>query len=523
MTDQAVKSNSSLTKWMYPAILLVSFFILYNKVFDEKLDLNGDNAAYFVHGKGIAEGAGYVKYNTLAQRPANHYPIGYPVIIGLTMKVFGDDIVTIKRANGFFLLSFTVLFFFLIKHITKNDLLAFGTALLCLLNSHLLRYSTIIMSEVPYLLFSIVTVYYLIQSDWEQSPFKNRNFWIMLLFLGVTYYIRTAGVALFGGILLFLLFKKKWTYSGVLFGGFAIFPILWKIRGNMAGLEGSSYMKQLLRVNPYRAELGQAGIGDFITRFWNNFERYITVEIPNGIFPFLDRPQIDRESGEMMLEMGDWILGILIIALVLFGLKKLSKYGDLLFFYLLGTFGILMLWPDVWTGPRFLISILPILIFLLFFGLWNLANLGLEKAGSKGQVPAWSLLVFTLFYFKPIGELEEQADANYPAQWKNYFALADYVKQNTNKETTVVACRKPELFYVFANRYTIRYKDTPEVGELIAKLDEQSVTHVAFAPYLGYGSEQRYLAPALQSSPQLFPTVQQFKNPDTWLLKYARN
>ena len=45
--------------YVYGAILLLTFFNIYSKVFDEKVDLNGDNVSYYILGQSIATGQGY--------------------------------------------------------------------------------------------------------------------------------------------------------------------------------------------------------------------------------------------------------------------------------------------------------------------------------------------------------------------------------------------------------------------------------------------------------------------------------
>jgi len=248
-------------------------------------------------------------------------------------------------------------------------------------------------------------------------------------------------------------------------------------------------------------------------RFANNFTRYITAEIPNGLLPFIEVDYTTTTGSS-------WLFGLVLLALGVYGIFNIAaKHRLLILFYMLGTFGILMLWPDVWTGPRFLISVVPILLFVLVLGIIGLLNLAAKKLSLNKTFNPLFLLIIGLFMFPTLRVLEANADTPYPPNWQNYFELAKWTKQNT-PANTVISCRKPNLFYVFANRSTFRFKDTDKPAKLLNHLSENGANYVVFAPQLGYGSDVRYLYPVIEKQPQLFPVALQYSNPDTYLLQY---
>ena len=123
-------NRGKIYSFIYIIILLIAFFKVYPYIFDEKLDLNGDNTDYYSLGAAISQGEGYVNIMSVSKSPANKYPPGYPFIVGITMKVFSNDIITIKKLNGFFLLASIIVLFFLFYTITGNVHLAFVFSLL---------------------------------------------------------------------------------------------------------------------------------------------------------------------------------------------------------------------------------------------------------------------------------------------------------------------------------------------------------------------------------------------------------
>ena len=63
-------------RFLYPVILLAIFAPTYVLIFDTKLDLSGDNARYYVLGKALSLGKGYVDIHTReADRAANVPPV----------------------------------------------------------------------------------------------------------------------------------------------------------------------------------------------------------------------------------------------------------------------------------------------------------------------------------------------------------------------------------------------------------------------------------------------------------------
>ena len=98
--------------FLYPVLLVLIFAPVYALIFDTKLDLNGDNARYYVLGKALSLGRGYVDIHTRDENPAGNVPPGYPAIIGLVMKLASSDFAAVKTANGIFFLAAIISLFF---------------------------------------------------------------------------------------------------------------------------------------------------------------------------------------------------------------------------------------------------------------------------------------------------------------------------------------------------------------------------------------------------------------------------
>ncbi|HKK44986.1 MAG TPA: glycosyltransferase family 39 protein [Balneolaceae bacterium] len=506
-TRETIKKN--LTP-IYLALVGIVCAICYYYSFDPKVFIGGDNVYYYNLGKAIATGKGYVTLNQPGLPYASHYPPGYPAIIALVMTLFSQSIITIKIFNGIFLLGSAICSFYIFETLSENKHLAFAGSLLIVLNASMLKYSTIMMSEIPFLLFSMVALLLFIRAKKESNPLRQPYFYGFIVCLSIAFHIKTLGMALVSGTILYMLFYKRWKWAISTAAGFGLLALPWIIRNRMIGA-GGSYVHQLLMVNPYRPELGMAGVSDFVLRFWNNLQRYIAVEIPNGILPVL-------KNNVTSYSFLAWVIGILMCLIIVYGLYRLKNYAVLMGAYFISMFGILLLWPSVWFGVRFLLPIIPLLLFCFLVGLHQLLSLASEKLGAVVHWSPLYLLLLGLTFIPSINARRMQAKAHYPANWGTYIQIAKWARKNTDPDA-IISCRKPAIFYLFSERKTFRFKDTPNHEELFQDLKKRGTDYVVL-DQLGFSSTPRYLYPMLKKYQNHFKTVLKGTTTQTYLLKF---
>ena len=492
-------------------LITVGFMICYALVFDPKIDLNGDNASYYILGKALNMGEGYININSVFKSPNNHFPPGYPFLLSIIM-IISDSFIAIKLMNGLFFLLSLFLSFVLVRKITDNKIISWLVILFLLLNTHLLRYSTIMMTEIPFLFFSILSIYFFFSADNREDRRSYIYYGAAFAAFITAFYIRTLGIALLGPFIVVMIFDltRKWKIIASYIVGFILLFLPWWLRGR--GLGGNSYLKQLVMINPYRPELGQGGIGDFGLRVVKNFERYVAREIPDVIFPF---KTIHYREAVTSLE---WIFGILLILIIALGLWNLTRYKKQVLGYIGCTFAVLLLWPDVWVGVRFVLPLLPFLLLLFINGLQSIIIFIQEKIKLKSTLTLWLILVLLFPFIPDVIALNQNARQRYNRKWHNYFEIARWFKRSELTDV-VVSCRKPAMFYLFSGTYTTRYMFTQDDGELLEDLIDRKANYVV-VDQLGYSSTIRYLYPAIQNNPDRFKLVTQIDNPDTYLLKF---
>ena len=124
--------------------------------------------------------------------------------------------------------------------------------ILVAVNSHLLRYSTILMTEIPFMFFLMLSLYSVVNINFKKQWFKDRWFWLMIGFVGIAYYTRTAGLALIPAFPIYFALEKKWRYavaSGILLIAITIPWYVWMQGHNEEGFLGAMFM-----VDPYNID-----------------------------------------------------------------------------------------------------------------------------------------------------------------------------------------------------------------------------------------------------------------------------
>jgi hypothetical protein len=126
-------------------------------------------------------------------------------------------------------------------------------------------------------------------------------------------------------------------------------------------------------------------------------------------------------------------------------------------------------------------------------------------------------ILISIFLVPSIKKLRHDADTELKPAWANYYNLAKWVDENL-EANAIIACRKPAMFYLYSNSFTVNYKYTEDEQDLINDLYNKQVDYVVMEQ-LGYSSTSRYLYPVIQNNPKRFELVQELNNPDTYLFR----
>ncbi|MEY4650324.1 MAG: hypothetical protein RJA06_397 [Bacteroidota bacterium] len=491
-------------RFKLPALFALAFGLVYAFIFDSKLDMGGDNAGYYILGRALLQGEGYTNIHIPGTPAASHFPPGYPALLAVAM-LFGKSFTWLKVVNGILFGAALWWFRSIAEKATGSTAFAWVAVLLVGLNSHLLRSSTIMMSEIPYTAASILALWTLLRWDPESKAFyRSYDFWLVVVLASAAFYIRTAGIALGAGIGLYLLFERRWAAAFTFGGAFFALYLPWVLRGRAVDA-GSAYVDQLLSVNPYRPEEGQIDVSGLWDRIAENAGRYLGQELPNSMIPSLT---VDYNPEAPVSHP---FVGLLLLGLIAYGIVRLPKLRWLVAGYVLASFAIFLVWPSVWYGVRFIQPLVPVLVLSAVYGAWELL---------RRVLPSWNPWWFAalgLLLLAPVRTLNDEAKLDYPMPYQNYFRLGEFAKANVPADAQF-ATTKPALWYLFAERKATRIPTEADPALFMQRLQEEGLNYVV-VDQLGYGSVGRYFVPAYQAYPERFELVAQLPNPDTYIFK----
>ncbi|MFA8301369.1 MAG: hypothetical protein ACEPOV_14470 [Hyphomicrobiales bacterium] len=504
-------------KYIIPILFIPIIILLLVKTFDEKLHMGGDNAHYYILAKSIKQDFSYKEIQRPDAPPAKHFPPGYPLFLSIALFFGKYAFIVGKVLNGVLLIISFLIFYLLMDEVLSKNYLKVLASVFFVFNANLYYYSTYMMSEILFMLTTLLTLLLIAKS----KHLVNRKYWIyfaLIILLSIyTWYIRTIGTSLIIAIVIYYLIQKKWKESLIYTGSIVLGLLPWIIRNKNLG--GNSYMNQLMKVNPLSPEDGIMGLSDWGIRIWENFVRYISYEMYALFFPYIRYINYKVNAPIWM-----YILGGILFVLMIIGMIKLKKYGWLIFFYLGATIGILLLWPSIWKGVRFIVPLYPVLLLLSIKGLHSVFIFGasmFKKENYQKRVVLIGMLLTLIIVpnmINGIKGLQSIVRSELKPSYQNYFRMAAYCNQKLPKDA-VICCRKPNLFYLMSNRKVTNFKNTSDKNEFMNLLVDRNVRYVV-VDQLGYSNVGKYLVPFIQENKYLFRPINKLPKPDTYLLEF---
>jgi hypothetical protein len=472
--------------------------------FDSLPSLIGDNAEFMILAKSLAAGNGFRYINHPDNRAATKYPPGFPALLAGWISVFGDSVVSMKVCVLVCYVAAAGLTFMIGKRLVgwSWGLLA---SLLPALSATTAGYSHQVLSDVPYMCFSLVGIYLLL------SGYRRR--WHLLAGLAVcvwAFVVRSAGMSLVFAAAAFLFLKGMKKEALATLGVAAAVAILWSVRNYAMTGEGSRYMQVLFSANPYDPDVGLLNFSGVVNRILTNAGGYLGGLLPVTLLPTLIRPA--STGGPSGLGV---LVSVLAITVAGLGGYSLRKRGLLINIYLVTYFAVYLVWPEVWRSERFMVPIAPLLAIYLIWGLRTiLAYFDMPRVATfvlcAGLVA--SNLVSLPDYLR--------RERGYPPGWVRYLETAQWAGANTD-QASVVMCRKPFLFHLFSERKTIGYPFTRDKDAMRAYLFEARPDYIVLDDFGGGGSvTDVYVVPVLKEMTAYLSVAYETQEPVNKLLRF---
>ncbi len=512
-------------QWTVPAAVALLTLFLGVWTFDAKLSLSGDNTEFITLARSMAAGEGLVHINSPDPQPATKYPFAFPLLLAPFEWLFPGDWVPMKVWVLVLFAAGMAVLYQLVKE-KAGALPALATVVLSLAAGKsylthgpdgivygplLLHYSHQVMSEAPYLTFSLLALW-LVERGIAREGIKGNGWLIGGFFCALwTYYIRTAGITLVAAIIVYLLLRRDFR-RGLVFAAAAFICWLpWTLRNRAVG-GGGVYIRQLFMVNPYHPERGLLDLGGFVERFFGQLGLYLTRELPNTLVPYFTGAETLFHPASLLL------IGLAVAATVL-----CIKRGDhqLLLIYAAFFVGVVLLWP--WPGDRFLVPIVPVLVFLQVWVVLQLRDALVARGGGAGDAGKYLVWVLLLIYVLPLPggakRLADYSQADYPPQWSRYYQAGQWLKANAS-EDAVVLCRKGYWMYIISGRRCVGFPFAAP-DEVLAHMERENVDYVVLES-LGFPQTVQHLVPAVNEYRDRFEALWQDQTVPTYVLRFLK-
>jgi hypothetical protein len=480
------------TRPLAVAALLVGLHVLLALLsFEPRPHTGGDNAAYISLARSLLERASYLELWDPAEPPHTKYPPVFPAVLALALAAGLQPFVQLKLVVIAFS-AVAVGFSFLWLRARRRPLIALGIGLLLAIAPGVLREGRWILSDVPFWCFTIIALWAfekLQRDDW-------RRFAVAAAAVLLAYFTRSAGLPLVLAALLWLAWRAHWRQLAALAALMVVPAALWWLRARAFGPAG--YASEFWLINPYMPDAGTIGAADAVDRVLANLGKYTGIHLPSllggGPSPLLHFIGVSA----FLLAVPGWLLRL-----------RRGRVADL---FLPAYLGLILLWPAVWSGERFLLPVLPLLLFYAAAGLlWTVRRVSARYDCAVGTAAVLLVLLMATPALAESVRAGRACTALYRAgvafpclpgpYWHDFFQVAVWMGEALDDDA-VVLTRKPRLFYVLSGLRGANYPLSGESDQFAAAVGRTGARYVVF-DRLDSVSEL-YLRPVLTRRPDAF-------------------
>lgn len=452
----------------------------------------GDNFAYFSISRAIAQGKGYTELWNPNLSLHTQYPPIFPILL-LPAALFNSY--SLAKIIVFLCYMFSLFFSYcLFKEL--NDSKSNDTTLLALsflaFTPVLLEYGSWVLSEIPYILVSILSLYF-----WSKNRYNVSLFFAILTFL-----TRTAGITLLITVSFFYLLKFKEEKKKIILPLLSLSSIiLWMgYTHTFKDSSQQSYLQQLLFKNPYNPDLGNINILDLLTRVFQNIWA-MPLKVFYQIF-----------WGEVKSIPFPLFIGILLLGLIIIGVcgdkifpkktkkdikKNSTKFStiNLIKIYLPLYLLTVWTWPTVWSADkRFYLPILPLIAFWLGKGVTETVKKLPKNTAKKFLVfiipgiLAIHCIFTSLTGSAKIWENNRKwlKDGFLPKETfylQSYINVAKWISNEKIPKNSVFIARKPQAFYHYTRFPAARVPRTQKPQDLKHIIETNKINYITVSAF----------------------------------------
>lgn len=511
--------------WLAAGLLVAIQAVLAWGVFVAAPHPGGDNAGYVALGQALASGDGYTEVWDPARPPHTKYPPVFPVLLAAAIALGVQGWVGLKAVAFLATLAVPAGVFFWARS-RVPDAVAFGAALITALSPSLLYHSHWVLSDVPFVAFTVWALWAvsgLLDGGGKEgggggvgsgegeaphpenpspravgmrSPARLAAAGALLLMAAFT---RSAGLPLAVSAVVALAWARRWRTAGGLAAVVGVPYALWWLRGRGAAVAEGRYAREFFLVDPYQPDLGTASLGDFGARLAENTSGYLTRFLPEALLGSAGGFATAATLVVVVLAAVSWVRSL--------REGRPGVAGVFLPLYV----GVILLWPAVWSGDRFALPLVPVLLVFAADQVWRLGR----DRGEAIRTGALAVLGLALALPAAADWIQARAEADrcralaaVGGPWAcggpalvDFAAAAQWAGANLPDGSSVLT-RKPRIWYLNSGLPTRTYPFSETPGALRQGAEAAGARHVVL-DFIG-GQGARFVGGALFYEPQGF-------------------
>lgn len=461
----------------------------------------GDNAGYIALAHGLLANGTYTDVFDPEGLPHTKYPPVFPLVLALLIAL-GARTWTALKAVAAVATVVSVAFTYLWAERILKPAGAFAVALLVALSVGVVYYSQWVLSDPVFLAFTMVALYAVARAD-EEDGLDSRWVAVGIVAVGLAYFTRSAGLPLVLAVLGWLAARRAWRPLAAASVVLGLPMVAWWLRAR--SVQGvAQYASEFWMVNPYDPSLGTVGFGGLVGRVVENAAGYTTAHLPAGVVG-ADAPALA-------------LFGIALVAAACAGwaIRLREGPGPAELFYPL-YWGVVLLWPVVWSGDRFALPLLP-----LVFVYGALAFRSATRRVPDAVVPvAATVLVLAMLFPAidgwrravetasacPADVRERDVWACYGGGVQSFMAAAAWSGEGLPDDARVLT-RKPRHFYLQSGVPSRAFAFFEEPEPHLELADALGARYILLDQWDGFA--RRYVASAVTRRPAAFCFVGSF-------------
>jgi hypothetical protein len=449
-----------------------------------------DEANYMLLARSL-RGLGYHDIYALGAPLHSQYPPGFPAFLAAWSLPFGERPSVYIAAVILSSVAALALLYDVMRK--RGEGIALVVLALCVFNPELVLYAGRPLSEATYLFCTALTLW-AIDRDTRESE-SGRSRWPVpiamaaVVFAGLT---RMIGVAMVGAVLAHWLLQRRYrravilaVVSAVGVGGW----ITWTIAARDK-IVARSYIAD--------ATFSEKGRSNFFLTLVDRVTTNVPFYVTESIAQTLSLPRAERVAARLApasntarngARMLDIVVGVALLLMTLIGARVLWRRGAEVAVLYVGFFAfILALWP--WWLHRFLVPLIPLLLWLLIVGGTHLAD---QRRWLRPVPVLLTLAILVLSLVRDADTSRDSLRCNRamakssercagPAE-HGFFAAMHYIREQSPDTAIFLTATDHQLGFLGNRRALfVGAVQARQPGDLIAELRASGVDYILLTP-----------------------------------------